>query len=96
MSRPIKTSLKDTDPVINFCSMVVSEVNFARRKFPKPNPNLAALMEEVGELARALLERRDMAQVYGEAVQVAAMACRCALEGDPQFQKQTNGGKNGK
>lgn len=57
----------------------------ATRRFTMPNPNLACLMEEVGELARAMLEKKGQEAIFQEAVQVAAMAMRCALQGDPQF-----------
>ncbi len=70
-----------------FAGAVIEEANNACGKFPYPNPNLAALMEEVGELAQAMLQGKPQSEIYGEAVQVAAMALRCALEGDPQFEK---------
>ena len=71
-----------------FMDDVTREVCKAMTKFPQPNPTLAALTEETGELARAALHIRegkssDWWKVYDEAVQVAAMACRVALEGDP-------------
>lgn len=68
-----------------FLNKVLDEVNEASVKFPYPNPNLAALMEEVGELAQAYLQKKSREEIYHEAVQVATMAMRCALEGDPQF-----------
>jgi len=68
-----------------FLRDVKEEINTAKKKFPYPNPNLAALTEEVGELAQAMLQRKTPSEIYAEAVQVAAMAMRCALEGDPQF-----------
>ena len=71
-----------------FSEEVVSEVLRAEAKFRYPNPNLAALMEEVGELARAMLEKKPDSHIWQEAVQVAAMAARCAIEGDPQFTKR--------
>ena len=51
------------------------------------NPTVAALTEEVGELAQAMLHIRegkgtDWTRVYREAVQVAVMAMRAATEGD--------------
>lgn len=50
--------------------------------YPDANGLMVALMEEVGELARAMMsEPRD--RVRDEAVQVAALAIRIALEGDP-------------
>ena len=78
-----------TQPGIDiFTDDVSTEVTRAVAKFPQPNPTLAALTEEVGELAQAVLHIRegkstDWWRVYDEAVQVAAMACRVALEGDP-------------
>jgi NTP pyrophosphatase (non-canonical NTP hydrolase) len=61
---------------------VAREVESARSKFPRPDGLLAALTEEVGEVARALLDK-PWSEVYAEAVQVAAMAQRLAQEGDP-------------
>jgi NTP pyrophosphatase (non-canonical NTP hydrolase) len=72
-----------------FLSDVHREVDRARDKFPGSNLVLAALTEEVGELAQAMLKRRagkmTDKDVWNEAVQVAAMALRCAVEGDPSF-----------
>lgn len=73
---------------------VAKEVKRAVTKFPQPNPNLAALTEETGELAKALLHIREgisdsWSDVYTEAVQTAAMACRVALEGDPTILKES-------
>jgi len=70
-----------------FLQCVQSEVDRARAKFPAPNPTLAALAEEVGELSKAMLHIRggkhgDWKRVWDEAVQVAAMAMRAATEGD--------------
>ena len=71
---------------------MLAEVMGAREKFPGSNPNFAALIEEVGELAKDLLQQsyephkgKTAAHVYREAVQVAAMALRVACEGDPTF-----------
>jgi hypothetical protein len=73
----------------DFLNDVRDEVDRARRKFPGTNLVLAALTEEVGELAQAMLKRRagkmTDEDVWKEAVQVAAMALRCAVEGDPSF-----------
>lgn len=50
--------------------------------YPDASGLMVALMEEVGELARAMMsETRD--RVKDEAVQVAALAIRIAIEGDP-------------
>lgn len=71
-------------------TLVRGELDAARGKFPDSTHQLAALMEEVGELAQALMEHdRDGAQtiamVLREAVQVASMAIRLATEGDNNF-----------
>ena len=63
------------------------ELDKARTKFPAPNPTIAALTEEVGELAQAMLHIREGKSsnwwdVFDEAVQVAVMAMRAATEGD--------------
>lgn len=70
-----------------FLADVYAEVERARQKFPGPNPTIAALTEEVGELAQAMLHIRegksaDWSRVQREAVQVAVMAMRAATEGD--------------
>lgn len=98
-----------------FVKAVEAEILRARTKFPDSTCSLAALMEEVGELANALLEEqfaikrhmevlpllgninesggaayqvhRDIAhqfreRVFMEAVQVAVMAQRVAIDGD--------------
>ncbi|RAI30576.1 hypothetical protein [Rhodoplanes serenus] len=70
-----------------FVDAVLNEVARARSKFPQPNPTIAALAEEAGELAKAMLHIRegkstDWWRVYDEAVQVAALALRAATEGD--------------
>lgn len=59
------------------------ELAHARTKFPSNEHLLAALVEEVGELAKALLESDE--GYYDEAIQVACVALRIATEGDPQF-----------
>ena len=66
-----------------------AELTRARTKFANPSRNYIALCEEVGELAKALLDckpgdRESSVAVYKEAVQVAAMAIRVMEEGDPQ------------
>lgn len=71
-------------------SMVRGELDAARKKFPDNLHQLVALMEEVGELAQAMMEHdRDGSQtiqmVLREAVQVASMAIRVATEGDENF-----------
>lgn len=76
-----------------FFELAAAELAVARHKFPTPNPTLAALTEEVGELAKALLhisegKSGDWNNVIGEAKQVAALAARIALEGDASLDVQ--------
>lgn len=66
-----------------------TELEKARRKFPNNEHTMNALTEEVGELAQALLHINyepkkgvNHGNVYDEAIQVAAMAIRIAMEGD--------------
>ena len=77
----------EQDKLYHFMQKVNDQYSIATQKFPAPNPNCAALTEEVGELAQALLHLRegksnDWNRVFEEAVQVATMAARCAIEGD--------------
>ena len=65
-----------------FLRDVKREVERARIKFPQPNAVMCALTEEVGELAKAMMDEPRV-RVWAEAVQVAAMAARAAVEGDP-------------
>jgi NTP pyrophosphatase (non-canonical NTP hydrolase) len=57
----------------------------ARGKFPTNRFLLAALMEEVGELAQALLQRQPRERIEREALQVAVVAMRIYEEGDATF-----------
>ncbi len=68
----------------------LAEALGAAGKFPANLHMHAALAEEVGELANALLEHHrgngvSVADVYAEAMQVAAMALRIAVEGSAEF-----------
>lgn len=69
-----------------FVAAVREELGQARRKFPESVLSMVALVEEVGELAQALLKYRadewTWDRVVAEAVQVAVMAQRVAVEGD--------------
>lgn len=71
------------------------EMSGARGKFPSNHHKLTALMEEVGELANALLEHdrgNDTSEhVFQEAIQVAATALRLACEGDSHFPRYVPG-----
>lgn len=64
---------------------VVDEVRAARDAFPENAHMLAALVEEVGELAQAMLQGKPWAEVRGEAKQVACVAIRIMEEGDADF-----------
>jgi len=76
---------------------IKEELEFARARFPNDNMNFTALVEEVGELAKALIEHRrshernDSARLYymrevaREAIQVAVMAIRVVEEGDCDY-----------
>lgn len=74
----------------HFAQRVEIELRNARAKFPSSVLSMAALTEEVGELAQALLKWRagklSWDAVVGEAIQVSAMAQRVAVEGDVSFE----------
>lgn len=61
------------------------EVVAARMAFPTNEHRLAAITEEVGELAQALLQKQPWDRVYDEAMQVACTAIRLMEEGDSDF-----------
>ena len=61
------------------------ELAAARTKFPGNALLMEALMEEVGEVARAVLER-DFDHAKQEAIQVACVAMRLATEGDRSWE----------
>lgn len=69
--------------------LIDAELRYAQSKFPNNKFMLAALVEEVGELSQALIgyERGDKTslQVLEEAIQVAVMAIRVAMEGSEEF-----------
>jgi len=79
-----------------FLNAIVDELAKARKMFPEGRHLLAALNEEQGEVANALLERDYLTDplaepkdhdlhVWEECVQTATMALRLAVEGDPSF-----------
>jgi len=68
---------------------IAEEVLRARKKFPGNRFLLAALTEEVGELARATLQRKPE-NIIKEAIQVAAVAIRIIEEGDSAFADVTD------
>jgi len=70
--------------------MITDELDAAREAFPGKTHMLCALVEEVGELAQAIMQHdrkqgTSVHEVLREAVQVAAMAIRVAVEGDDNF-----------
>lgn len=66
-------------------SDVAEEVMRARDKFPGNKFLLAALVEEVGELAQAMLQKKSPEEIRREATQVACVAVRIIEEGDASF-----------
>lgn len=72
---------KVSDNEADFLAALISQLEFARSKFPGKNLTGIALMEEVGELAKAMMDE-PVEAVFTEAVQVATMAMRCYLDGD--------------
>lgn len=68
-----------------FAAAVAAEVARARAKFPGADHMYGALAEEVGEVAKSLLEEHDRGDLRAECVQVAAMAQRLAEEGDNDY-----------
>lgn len=61
------------------------EISRARSKFPDNKHLFAALVEEVVELAKELLEKGNTAHARYEAMQVACVAIRIMTEGDSDF-----------
>lgn len=76
----IQTTMRSTS-VIALCE----RIDEGRLKHPLPRNLLVALMEEVGELARALLQGQDDLSVRSEALDVATLAMRIfeEYENDP-------------
>lgn len=67
--------------VVLLLAEIQAELARARSKFPGDGVTTLALVEEVGELAKATFEE-PKARVREEAVQVAVMAMRVVLDGD--------------
>lgn len=68
-----------------FLNALCAEIEMARFKFPE-RITMAVLVEEVGEIAKALQDASREA-VYLECVQVAAMAMRMATEGCKEYER---------
>lgn len=67
-----------------------NEIRQARAEFPHNHYMLPVLVEEMGRLAKAIVEHSlgkevTTAEVFQEAVQVAVMTIRLATEGDADF-----------
>lgn len=78
----MSSKLHDRDPnVVALLAEIEAELARARARFPGDGVTMLALMEEVGELAKATFEEPS-ARVRKEAVQVAVMAIRVVLDGD--------------
>lgn len=69
-----------------FAAAVAEEIQRARRLFPGAEATSAAMIEEVGEVCKALMYEPWDALVK-ECVQVAAMAQRLATEGDDTMRR---------
>lgn len=69
--------------------LLEAEMRRARAKHPSSRFLLPALMEEVGELARAMMVAEERHLVAEEALQVACVACRIAEEGLGIFELMT-------
>lgn len=72
---------EDENEVGEMLDAIRTELSRARVLFPGRNLTLVALMEEVGELAKAAMDE-PRENVFKEAVQVAVMAMRVWLDGD--------------
>ncbi len=77
------------DRTLLFTEHLGAEVARARIKWPGNADKLAAMSEEAGEVARAMLRHKheggSAAEVWREAVQLAAMALRVATEGTAEM-----------
>jgi hypothetical protein len=78
-------SVTHNRPFTTTLELVSLEVTRARTKFPRGRNLLTALVEEVGELASALLQEGNTAHSHKEAMQVAAVAIRIMEEQCPEF-----------
>jgi Domain of unknown function (DUF3850) len=80
----VEIGLLDADETTTL-GAIAAEVARGRAKFPAGRMLLPALVEEVGELAKALLQKRPRAESRKEAMQVAAVAARIMEDGCSEF-----------
>jgi NTP pyrophosphatase (non-canonical NTP hydrolase) len=68
-----------------YIEVMFTELAHARAKFPKQTreTTLLALVEEVGELAKAHIEKRPENELRGEAIQAMVMALRVIVDTKP-------------
>ena len=87
MNRGIGYTNKNGTKSVNVSTLedLAVEILRARAKFPGNRFLLAALMEEVGELAQAMLQGKSDAEIKTEAIQVACVALRIFEEKDATF-----------
>jgi cell division inhibitor SulA len=69
---------------------IAEEVIRARDKFPSNRFLFLALIEELGEVARAVLQKKPEHEVRLEWIQVAAVVVRLLEEDDPTIHGQTD------
>ena len=77
-------------PAMATLAKLAAEIGRAREKFPRNRFLLAALAEEMGELAQAMLQKQPRDEIVREAIQVACVAIRIAEEGDASFNDITD------
>lgn len=87
----------------NFQCAMEHEYDRAVKLFPGTEDMAMALMEEVGELAQALIQQKSEPQkgvthedIWKEAVQVAVMAARIAIQGQEGFPYHPESGYRGR
>ncbi|TGD78233.1 hypothetical protein [Hymenobacter wooponensis] len=93
MAKQSVSSMTKKVPDAAVFTAIHEELARARLKFPNPQGSMTALTEEVGELAKALLDE-SWDRVVKEAIQVAVMAIRVATEGDPTLDEYRRQSRN--
>jgi len=76
-------AFKDSQPSDDdFLGKVRERLEKAREKYPSPNAMSLGILEEAGEVGKALV-KESPERVYDECIDLAVMAMRLAEEGDP-------------